>query len=424
MDIKTLLDNLHEEVSCSVCMSTFTDPKQLSCLHSFCLHCLKKWHRQSARQDTIQCPECRVPSKVPESGDLNDLPTSFYLNGMIDALSIKQCNNSHVRCGNCDRKSSESSYCFQCGMFWCKECVNGHNIIRDNKDHRVLALKEFQEKDYEDVLKRPAFCPKQRHINSQGKKEELKYFCANCEIAVCQICITLDHVGHTIKLIEDEAARRRIQLKSLIETQRSMLQEKMNEAWQVDQDYAKLVQGGEDLKEDVQRFVDNLTAAIERKKKNIFAAVENHIKKSLESLTTRKTGIEHQIHEIKSSLEMSDKVSTRSANVEIVGLSKSLETTFLASFAESKQANRQPESLPVFVENQELFEIVSNKEIGSLKMPTQTFLSKGKNGFQIFVFLFPEPFAPHDLSCVEIFVFLSKEMLENLSTRPWLTCIL
>ena len=37
MDLKTLLDNLHDEVSCSVCMCTYTDPKQLPCLHSFCL---------------------------------------------------------------------------------------------------------------------------------------------------------------------------------------------------------------------------------------------------------------------------------------------------------------------------------------------------------------------------------------------------
>ena len=52
--------------------------------------------------------------------------------------------------------------------------------MRSNKDHRVLALKDFQDKDYEDVLKRPAFCRKQEHT-----KEELKFFCKNCETAVC-----------------------------------------------------------------------------------------------------------------------------------------------------------------------------------------------------------------------------------------------
>ena len=40
-----------------------------------------------------------------------------------------------------------SSYCFQCCMFWCKECLIVHNIIQSNKDHRVLAFKYFQEKD-------------------------------------------------------------------------------------------------------------------------------------------------------------------------------------------------------------------------------------------------------------------------------------
>ena len=171
MDIKTLLHNLREEVSCSVCTTIFTDPKQLQCLHSFCLKCLKQWHRTSHGRDTIRCPKCQALNKVPESGDLKDLPTSFYLNGLIDVLAIKECKNSQVQCGNCDKKSSETSYCFQCCIFYCQECVIGHNIMRNNNDHRVLALKDFQEKDFEDVLKRPSFCTKQRH-----EKEELKYF--------------------------------------------------------------------------------------------------------------------------------------------------------------------------------------------------------------------------------------------------------
>ena len=111
--------------------------------------------------------------------------------------------------------------------------------MRNNKDHRVLALKEFQDKDYEDVLKRPAFCPKQGHT-----KEELKYFCKNCETAVCQTCFMLKHVGHTLKLIEEEAERQKIEMKSLVETQRRSLQEKMDEARRLDKDSAKLIQQG------------------------------------------------------------------------------------------------------------------------------------------------------------------------------------
>ena len=253
MDIKTLLRNLREEVSCPVCTNVYTDPKHLLCLHTFCLHCLKHWHTTSHGRDTIRCPKCQAISRVPESGDLKDLPTSFYLNGLIDVLAIKECKTSQVRCGNCDKKSAESSYCFHCCVFWCDECIIGHNIIRSNKDHRVLALKDFQDKDYEDVMKRPAFCPKEDH-----NKEELKYFCKDCEMPLCQICVTLDHGGHNMKLIKEEAETQKTEMKSFIEKQRHNLQAKMNVISRLDEDCATLIQQGEDLKREIQTFVDNL----------------------------------------------------------------------------------------------------------------------------------------------------------------------
>lgn len=40
--------------------------------------------------------------------------------------------------------------------------------MQEKAEHRIFALKEFQDKDYEDVLKRPVFCSKQAH-----QKEEL-----------------------------------------------------------------------------------------------------------------------------------------------------------------------------------------------------------------------------------------------------------
>ena len=306
---------------------------------------------------------------MPESGDLKDLPTSFYLNGLIDVLAIKECKTTQVRCGNCEKKSSESSYCFQCCVFWCEECVIGHNIIRSNKDHRVLALKDFQDKDYEDVMKRPAFCPKEEH-----NKEELKYFCKNCEAPVCQMCVTVDHGGHSIKLIKEEAERQKTEMKSLIDNQRRNLQAKMNAVSQLDEDCAKLIQQGEDVKRDVQTFVDNLIAVIEAKKQNIFSAVEKETNKSLERRTKRKTEIERQMTVIKSLLEKADKLLTRNTNAEIVQLKKSLDIIF-EGVDQTEPTERDPEGLParlVFVENQKMLDTISTKEIGTLQMPQQT----------------------------------------------------
>ena len=365
MDIKTLFHNLREEVSCPVCTNIYTDPKQLPCLHSFCLHCLNQWHRTSHGRDTIRCPKCQALSRVPESGDLKDLPTSFYLNGLIDVLAIRECKTSQVKCGNCDKSSSENSYCFQCCMFYCQDCIIGHNIMKTYKDHRVLALKEFQDKDYEDVLKRPDFCPKEDH-----NKEELKYFCKTCEMPVCQICVILDHGGHNMKLIKEEAEIQKSEMKSFLENQRCNLQAKMKTVNQLDEEFAKLMQQGEDVKRDVQRFVDNLVAVIEAKKQNILSSLEKETRRSLDLVTERKTEIQRQITAIESALENTDKLLTRSSNAEIVQLKKSLDTIF-EGVAQTQAIDRDTRSLPagfVFEENPKLLETVKTDYIGTFQI--------------------------------------------------------
>ena len=365
MDIKTLFHNLREEVSCPVCTNIYTDPKQLPCLHSFCLHCLNQWHRTSHGRDTIRCPKCQALSRVPDSGDLKDLPTSFYLNGLIDVLAIRECKTSQVKCGNCDKSSSESSYCFHCCAFYCQDCVIGHNIMKPYKDHRVLALKEFQDKDYEDVMKRPDFCSKEDH-----NKEELKYFCKTCEMPVCHICVILDHGGHNMKLIKEEAEIQKSEMRSFLEKQRCNLQAKMKTVNQLDEEFAKLMQQGEDVKRDVQRLVDNLVAVIEAKKQNILSSLEKETRRSLDLVTERKTEIQRQITAIESALENNDKLLTRSSNAEIVQLKKSLDTIF-EGVAQTQAIDRDTRSLPagfVFEENPKLLETVKTDYIGTLQI--------------------------------------------------------
>ena len=79
----------------------------------------------------------------------------------------------------------------------------------------MLALKDFQEKDFENVLKRPAFCQKKHH-----EKEELKFFCKDCEVAICNTCVVTLHDGHAKVTLEEAADERKVQVKSVIELQK------------------------------------------------------------------------------------------------------------------------------------------------------------------------------------------------------------
>ena len=367
MDIPKLLFNLREEASCPVCQDIFKDPRYLPCLHSFCLNCLINWQRASGGQVDLRCPKCQGRSSVPASGDLTDLPTSFFLSGFIDALAIKESDKTQVTCGNCDKKSSKTSYCFECCKFYCDECLIGHNIWRGYKDHRVLAVKDFQEKDYEVVVKRPGFCTRKGH-----EKEELKFFCKLCpENSFCQTCITLDHAGHKVTLIQEEAEAQKIELRGLIQTPRDNLHAMINMVTEIDEECAQLVQRSEDMQRDVDVFVDNLMRRLQEERQNIKLAVENETKKSLESLMTKKTAIQQEMKKIESALEKAEKLLTQSTDAEVVQLKKPLQT-ILERVGQVKPVERDPESLfeLVFVENNKILETINSEGIGLLKFPT------------------------------------------------------
>ena len=240
--------------------------------------------------------------------------------------------------------------------------------MRDKKEHRVLAVKEFQDKDYKDVLKRPVFCSKEGH-----EKEERRYYCKECETALCQTCVTLDHGGHVLKLIDEEAKNKALEIKSILQTQREGLDAKLNVIAQLDEDCAKLIQQSEIARRDVQRFADGLIKTIQAKMKNIITAVENQTKKSLEILKAKRSAIQQQINATESSLKEADKLLKRSTNAEVVQLKKSLQTIF-HGFNETEPIVHDPSSLKRFgfVKNQKMLDVVNSEELGFLEEGNRT----------------------------------------------------
>ena len=240
--------------------------------------------------------------------------------------------------------------------------------MREKKGHRALAVREFQDKDFENVLKRPVFCSRQGH-----QKEELKYYCKECETVLCQTCFALDHGGHVLKLIEEEAESKRLEIKSVIETQKQNLEAKMNVLTQLDDDCAKVIQQGEVLKTDVQKFADNLIKTIQAKLQNIITTVEGRTKTSIESLTAERNKIQQQINVIESSLEEADKLFQRSTNVEVVQLKKTLQTIFDGvDQGEVIAHDTGNQEALVFIKNKKMLDVVKEEEIGSLEKPYRT----------------------------------------------------
>ena len=382
MDIQTLLNNLHEEVSCSVCMCKYTDPKQLPCLHSFCLHCLNGIQRTSGRRDKIACPECRQEYNVPDNGNLAALPTNFRINSLLDVLAIKECNTTGVKCGNCDERTKQSHYCFQCCAFWCEECIGLHNRIKANKDHYALALEDFQDQDFENILKRPECCPIPGH-----EKKEIEFFCNICKVAICNACALTNHDGHGKILLEQAANERKLRVKSAIESQRKRAQTKRSKITKLDESLSEVQEQAARVKRNVQEYADSIIAAIEAKKLEIFDDVERRTKASLQEIGKQKKQIEEQAKGHESEIENTETLLKRSTSAQLMQPNELMDKILKEEKNQGNRSDSDDCSFQKFdfVKNHKLFELVSAEQIGSLKTRAQLSSADGKGINEAFV---------------------------------------
>ena len=198
----TLLKNLKKHLECSICLDTYNEPKTISCLHTFCCQCLENHARASHRQGKFRCPECQAEIDLPEGNRFDTLPTSFFHNSLLSLLAVRQSGDgSSITCGNCEKRSSDVHYCFDCARFMCPDCLNAHEVMRVAfEGHKVMAVKEFQTEDYEALLKRQPFCSEQYH-----EREITRFFCLPCQSRVCHACIVTDHRDHEVILLDKAA---------------------------------------------------------------------------------------------------------------------------------------------------------------------------------------------------------------------------
>ena len=234
-------------------------------------------------------------------------------------------------------------------------------MIRTNKEHKTLALKDFQDQDIEAVLKRPAFCQKELH-----EKEELKFFCKNCEVAICNTCAMTLHEGHGKMLLQEATNARKTKINSMIKSLKDKALEKRKEVEQFNQKSMEVQAKVADVKSQVQTNVDQMIAIIEARKQDVFDAVDNQAKKSLETLSQKKGKVENQVKIIESAIEQTESLMKRNFSTEILGFNETFDKILEE---QGTQQNRDTESIPRFnfTKSDKLINVLNSEGIGNLK---------------------------------------------------------
>ena len=359
MDIQTLLDNLNEDLSCKICYEIYKEPKQLPCLHSFCVACLNRLAETRAVNGKIQCPLCQREVDVPESGTFENFPSSFYINSLVDVLAIKECDTTQVTCGNCDKKREQTSYCFDCSKFWCGECLDGHNIIRENKEHRVTALKDFQAQDYEDVLKRPAICKKEHH------EKVLEYYCNTCEEAACVVCVNVKHgAGHEIEVLEAVTGNEKAKILAEVEIAKTRIEQFTEEIAIAEADWLQAQENMEAVKREVNSFAEEMIRVIRKEQRRLITEAEKTEVAEQDRMTKNKKVIENQVRKIESAIKQAEDLLRRGASAEIVQSNIQIQANLQRLVAEKPEIKGKGYKKVMFKENPLPNKNLKNKGIG------------------------------------------------------------
>ena len=73
----------HQLLNCGICNGTYSNPKVLPCLHSFCEQCLYEYIPDQSL--SVTCPVCRQQSILPLDG-VSALQANIFINSLMEVV--------------------------------------------------------------------------------------------------------------------------------------------------------------------------------------------------------------------------------------------------------------------------------------------------------------------------------------------------
>jgi hypothetical protein len=177
--------DLGDYMKCRICLSPFTKPRMLDCLHIFCTPCLETLAGENAK---LTCPLCRSMALLPVAG-VAGLPI-YQTNTQCTRHVLDQVQDdtgSLSLCQLCEVENVAFVKCIDCDKYLCKECHKYHSRLKISKDHQI----EFLQEDDESFKS-----------ECNEHKKELTLFCKPCNKSLCIECQKTSHEAHEVKALD------------------------------------------------------------------------------------------------------------------------------------------------------------------------------------------------------------------------------
>ena len=146
---KDTLQKLQDQLQCTICQDTYTNPKVLQCDHVYCRECLTQLLLRNMSGDhSLTCPSCRQVTPVPENG-VQGLKPAFQINSFLEIkkslendirnapevpqgqLQDPEAPDQEIPHCQVHVKEEQKLYCETCKKLICNNCV--HNGEKHHK---------------------------------------------------------------------------------------------------------------------------------------------------------------------------------------------------------------------------------------------------------------------------------------------------
>ncbi|XP_053403755.1 E3 ubiquitin-protein ligase TRIM7-like isoform X1 [Mercenaria mercenaria] len=136
-----MMSQMHEQLTCSICLELYKDPVRLTCFHVFCKKCIMDSMDTGHRRPV--CPECNAPI---ENDDEGSLKKDFKIAALVQTVKeTPKCVEHHDDTG--ERKAHV--ICQTCCKLLCVKCVfseNHRNHDTDDLESAIAKQKDIFER--------------------------------------------------------------------------------------------------------------------------------------------------------------------------------------------------------------------------------------------------------------------------------------
>ncbi|XP_077123067.1 E3 ubiquitin/ISG15 ligase TRIM25-like [Ranitomeya variabilis] len=189
--------DLRDELLCSICLSTYTDPVTLRCGHNFCRVCIGRVLDTQDGSGGYSCPDCRKRFQVrPE------LRRNINLHNVAERFLISQKEQKEIT-GIC------CTYCVDSPEPAVRSCLHCEASLCD-KHLRVHS------KSPEHVLSNPSTSLEKRKCSVH--KKILEYYCTEDAACICVSCCLIgEHRGHRVEMLEEASEKKKKKLRNVLQ---------------------------------------------------------------------------------------------------------------------------------------------------------------------------------------------------------------